>query len=179
MALRVVWEYHHDKGSIAYSHTTWNKAIQYFYYYYYYLIWSWLYSEILTLLMYTVYVGLHWCKLTSLTTVINIAYRSRQDQTSLCWLTNSFLANYCCTYVTTIVKHCTLPGCLYIWWFLWILLGKSQRKFHVTTSCQSCFVWAQFLHSQVNRCATIRGSIKFSLNHFCERSTWILRFCNA
>ena len=25
--------------------------------------------------------------------LINIAYRSRQDQTSLCWLTNYFLAN--------------------------------------------------------------------------------------
>ena len=47
-------------------------------------------------------------------TVINIAYRSRQDQTSLCWLTNSFLANYCCTYVTTIVKY------LYIAWAVFI-----------------------------------------------------------
>ena len=34
------------------------------------------------------------CKLTSLTTVVNIAYRSPHDQTSLCWLTNSFLTNY-------------------------------------------------------------------------------------
>ena len=56
--------------SAVYSHTTRNKAIQY---YYYYIIWSWLYSEILTILMYIVYVGLHWCKLTSLTTVINIS----------------------------------------------------------------------------------------------------------
>ena len=78
-------------------------------YYHYYIIWSWLYSEILTILMYTVYVGLHWCKLTSLTTVIiNIAYQSRQNQTSWCWLTNFFLANYCCTYVTTIVKSLCL-----------------------------------------------------------------------
>ena len=70
--------------------------------YYYYIIWSWLYSEILTIIIYTMYST--WCKFTSRITVINIAYRSHQDQTSLCWLTNSFLANYCCTYVTTIVN---------------------------------------------------------------------------
>ena len=108
--------------SAVYSHTTRNKDIQY---YHYYIIWSWPYSEILTIFMYTVYVGLHWCKLTSLTTVIiNIAYRSRQDQTSWCWLnTNSFLANYCCTFATTIVKH------FYIAWlslYLVISMNFSQ-----------------------------------------------------
>ena len=24
-----------------------------------------------------------------------------------------------------LLNICTLPGCLYIWWFLWIILGKS------------------------------------------------------
>ena len=106
--------------SAVYSGTIRNKAIQY---YYYHIIWSWLYSKILTILMYsTVYAGLHWCKLTSLTTVINIAYRRRQDQTSLCWCTNSFLANYCCTYITTIVKH------LYIAW-LSLYLGDFYEFF--------------------------------------------------
>ena len=106
--------------SAVYSHTTRNKAIQF---YYYYIIWSWQYSEILTILIYTVYVALHWCKLTSLTTVINIAYRSRQDQTSLCWLINSFLANYCCTYVTTIVEH------LYIAWLsLYLVISMNSSR---------------------------------------------------
>ena len=98
------------------------KAIQY---YYYYIIWSWLYSKILTFLMYTVYVGLHWCKLTTYNpynttaVIINIAYRSRQDQTSWCWHTNSFLANYCCT---TIVKH------LYTAWLsLYLVISTNSR----------------------------------------------------
>ena len=67
MALRVVWEYTawatNDiqkagrvswilfMASAVYSHITQNKAIQY---YYYNMIWSWLCSEILTILMYTV-----------------------------------------------------------------------------------------------------------------------------
>ena len=96
-------EYHHD--SAVYSHTTRNK-------------------DILTLLRNTNYspvhclcVGLHWCKLTSLH-----CYRSRQDQTSLCWLTNSFLANYCCTYVTTIVKY------LYIAWLSLYLISMNSSR---------------------------------------------------
>ena len=59
----------------------------------------------------------------SLTTVIiNIAYRTRQDQRSWFWLTNSFLANYCCTYVTSIVKH------LYIAWLLALYLVKASEN---------------------------------------------------
>ena len=111
MTLRVVWDILHASWwyspsrysevniiipSAVFSHTTQNKAIQY---YYCYIIWSWLYSEINTN-----YSHVHFlCKLTSLTTVINIAYRSRQDQTSLCWLTNSFLAN---SYTPRTVRAC-------------------------------------------------------------------------
>ena len=61
--------------------------------------------------------------LQTLTTVINIAYRSRQDQASLCWLTNTFLKNYCCTYVTTIVKH------LYIAWLsLYLVISMNYSR---------------------------------------------------
>ena len=108
--------------SAVYSHTTRNKAIQY---YYYYIIWSWLYSEILTIPMYTVYVDLHWCKLTTYkpyntTVIINFAYRSHHDQTSWCWHTNSFLANYCCT---TIVKH------LYIAWLsVYLVISMNSSR---------------------------------------------------
>ena len=101
--------------SAVYSHTTRNKAIQY--YDYYHIIWSWLRN--------TNYSHVHClCKLAGLTTtVINIAYRSRQDQTSLLWLTNSFLANYCCTYVTTIVKH------LYIAWLsLYLVISMNSSR---------------------------------------------------
>ena len=104
--------------------------------------------------------------LTTLSTVINIAYRSHQDQTSLCWLTNSFLANYGCPYVTTIVKH------LYIAWLSLYFFGDFY-EFSVKTSEN---VMQRHRHSakvvlfehnsytvRVNHCATLRGGLTESV----------------
>ena len=107
-----------------YSHTTRNKTIQY---YYYYIIWSWLYSEILTILMYSVYVGLHRCKLTTLSLTIQLSsstlltevVRIRQAGVGIPTPFSQIIV------ALPLLNVCTLPGCFYIWWFLWILLGKS------------------------------------------------------
>ena len=96
------------------------KAIQY---YYYYIIWSWLYSKIQTFLMFTVYVGLHWCKLTSLTiqlsssTLLTEVVRIRQAGVGI--PTPFSQINYCCT---TIVKH------LYTAWLsLYLVISTNSR----------------------------------------------------
>ena len=132
MALRVVWEYTARTmndiqwagtaswisfmASAVYSHTTRNKAIQY----YYYIIWSWLCSEILTLLMYTIYVSLQALQLTS-TMLTKEVIRIRQACVGL----PSPFSQIMVTLTLLPLNICTLPGCLCIWWFLWIILSKS------------------------------------------------------
>ena len=96
--------------SAIYSHTTQNKAIQY---YYYYIIWSWLYSEIP---MYTVYVRLQVQALQLSSTLLTEVVRIRQ---ACVGLPTPF------SQIIVALTLLPLPGCLYIWWFLWILLGKS------------------------------------------------------
>ena len=75
---------------------------------------------------------------------------------------------------------CTLPGSL--------ISGDSYELFSVKVSensmqqsspyCQSCFVGAEFLHSQVNRCATIRGGLTESVQRTVQylNGVWIT-FC--
>ena len=101
-----------------YLHTTWNKAIQY---YYYYIIWSWLYSEILTILMYTVYV--HWCKLTSLT--LSSTLSSGSDKLVLAYqlLSRKLLLHL---HLLQLLNICTLRGCL--------IFGDSYELFSVKAS---------------------------------------------
>ena len=103
--------------SAVYSHTTRNKAIQY---YYYYIIWSWLCSEILTILMYTVYVSLQALQLSSAMLTEEVV-RIRQTCVGL---PTPFSQVLVALTLLPLLNICTLPGCLCIWWFLWIL-GKS------------------------------------------------------
>ena len=114
----------HDKCSIFSYNRNKAKSIQN--YYYYYIIWSWLCSEeVLTILMYTVYVSLQY------------AYRRRRQDSDKLVLAYQLLSRKLWLHYFTILpilNICTLPGCLRgclcIWWFLLILLGKNYRKFH-------------------------------------------------
>ena len=91
-----------------------------------------------------------------------------------------------------LLNICILRGCLYIWWFLWILLGKSWRKFHVTmiATVPKLFCLSTIptqsgepLCYDQGRVDRKRVAYRAELNlvsiTFCERSTWILRFCDA
>ena len=147
----------------------------------------------LTLLRSTNYSHVHClCKNTSLTTVIKIAYQRR----SLCWLTwhtNSFLAYYCCTYVTTIEKP--FVHCLTVFVILVISMYCSRQKttekslygqhhsdkvvlfeHNSHTPGWTAVLWSGegWLKAFGEPC-----SIKLVSITFCERSTWILRFCDA
>ena len=101
--------------SAVYSHTTRNKAIQY---YYYYIIWSWLCSEILTILMYTVYVSSQALQLSS--TLLTEVIRIRQ---ACVGLPTPFLQIIVAlTLGSTIVKH------LYIAWLsLYLVISMNSR----------------------------------------------------
>ena len=148
-----------------------NKAIQY---YYYYRIWSWLCSEILlfacTLFMwaYKPYnCHQHWhClpKSSGLEACVGLPTPFSQIMvaTTLLPLSNIY----------------TLPGCLYIWWFLWTLLGTASENFMsrhrhsgkgVLFEHNSYTVgWTTVLRSGEcwPKACGVLCSVKFSLNHF-------------
>ena len=96
--------------------------------------------------MYTVYVSLQALQMSSTLLTKEIV----RIQTSLCWPTNSFLANYGCTYVTTIFKHLYIAG---LTLYLVISINSSRLKL-AKISCKGSaivaelFVWAQFPHCQ-------------------------------
>ena len=80
-----------------------------------------------TILMYTLYVSLQALQLSS--TMLGICRRSRQDQTSLCWSTNFFVANYGCTHVFVFVLFCFVLFCFVLVWFVCLFVFLPQGKY--------------------------------------------------
>ena len=111
--------------SAVYSHTTRNKAIQYYYYYIFeadstqkYLLFSCTLSMYIDVSLQALQLSQH---------CLALVVRIRQ---ACVWLPNSFLANYCCTLtLLQLLNICTLPGCLYIW-----LFGDFYEFFSVKAS---------------------------------------------
>ena len=104
-------------------------------------------------------------------------------------LPTSFLHIIVAPTLLPMLNICTLPGCLWIRWFLWIALGKSYRKFYIKGSaivaklfCLSTIPTHQgeplcYDQERADRKRVVNHAVSNLVSiTFCERSTWILRF---
>ena len=137
-----------------------------------------------TICMYTVYVSLQALQLSS--TLLTEVVRIRQ---ACVGLPTPFSQIMIALTLLPLLNICTLPGCLYIWWFLWIILGNKLAKIGIaivaklfclsTISTQSgeplCYDQGSADRKSVAYCA-VANLVSIT---FCERSTRILRFCDA
>ena len=132
--------------------------------------------------MYTVYVSLQALQLSS--TLLTEVVRIRQ---ACVGLRTPFSQIMVALTLLPLLNICTLPGCLYIWWFLWILLGNKLAKIFMSRHRHSAKVVLFKHNSYTVRWTTVLRSgecwpsevLNLVSITFCERSTWILIFCNA
>ena len=140
-----------------------------------------------TIRMYTVYVSLQALQLSS--TLLTEVDRIRQACVSL---PTPFSPIMIALTLLPLLNICTLPGCLYIWWFLWILLGNELAKMlcHGIAIVAKLFCLSTIPTQSGEPLCNDQGSAdrkrvaycavaNVLSNTFCERSTWILRFCDA
>ena len=171
-------EYHHDACSIfSYNPQMPSNIIQLSY------------NMKLTLLRNTNYSHVH-CKLTSFSTYY--AYQSHQDQPSLCRPASPFSQTMDALTLLLLLNICTLPSCLCIPWFLWILLGKLAiisckgntivAKLFCLNTIPTQSWWTTVLQLREGWLAPWRSwtrAVSLASITICERSMWILRFCDA